>query len=668
MSFALKFSVLLVVVLLVERSYAEKPTFRILAPEFMCPRTKSFSSNKGNTTEVAPEAPQQVTIGLQTKNGQRLRYRVSVNFTLLDGFVSQRHTLQLWRSVQELEKRIKTEAANISATNRINIPNDQLVSGVIYTFNIVGVNSDGETSQEQNFTLTFRGKRSGSAIEQDGSSTTQDVSLILMGAEVSYPDIPYAVTAKLIFCEPKNDYKLRWSIPGIDDPSILTTSNTLEIPANLLKAGSSYDINAAVVNSTSSNELVKARMKLRIIERALQGRIYPVEAIVGLGQPIQIRADYNQPALMPELSWSCTSVQTDADADCSDDLDIAGRTATVVFTKESSFRISAANGQLTLTSNIKVLSRSTISVRLQRLPALYLLPGNRFDLLADVSGLVPKCSSNWTVVSDPGSGSAYFNPEKLDSPLGGIFVNDVEENFLSELIDYGNDTIEREVKLTIPGRSEASGWTGLLPNSRYKLRLITKCAEPIDDSSDSPKERPIVTSTWDMILETNGLPEGQPLTMTPYENGTALSTYYQFSTGIAKEIASDYPLQYSFWYSVEGNSINIANYYEVMSTETQLPFSSSKISGYYLVCDSRLACARIEGTQSLLVQPNQNLDSSILHFRLDQIQKSFDRNSYREAIKLAFELALTLKNQQSDLYDEAYAKLIEILELQIPLM
>lgn len=137
-----------------------------------------------------------------------MHYDVTVHFELLNGIVSQRHTLLLWKSVRQLEKRFKAERELISEGNQITIPNEDLVPGVIYTFNVVASDLEGARSQDQNFTVTYRGKHARAALVQEGSSSIGDVSLLLLGSEVTYPDVPFTVTAKVVFCRPRNDYKV----------------------------------------------------------------------------------------------------------------------------------------------------------------------------------------------------------------------------------------------------------------------------------------------------------------------------------------------------------------------------------------------------------------------------------------------------------------------------
>lgn len=578
-----------------------------------------------------------------------MKYRVTVTFTL-PGFVSQRHTLQLWKSVRQLEQRLEKERDAISDTNQILVMNEELVAGVIYTFNIVAIGEAGPIGVGQNFTIMYRGRNSQASVDQDGSSNSEDVSLLLLGAEVCYADIPYILKARLIFCEPKNDYTLAWSITGVDHVSVNTESSVLQIPPGVLSPGSTYSISVRVVGTSSGNEIVKATMKLTVLKRPLMGTIYPFDATVGFAQTTEARVTYNKP--VDEVSWEC---RESADISCTENLIQGKNLVTTSFLKESKFQISASVEQLTLVSNIKVNAKSTISVTLQKTPPLYLIPGNRYEVTVDVAGLVPKCTSNWTLSNE--EGFAYFDTTAIGG-LGSIFINDIEENFLSELVDYGNDTVEREVRLIIPKEAE------LARNALYKFRLVTTCPEPIDDSVDGGKTRGSVASHWDMVLETNGPPSGLPLTVVPADNGTALNTFYTLSTGIANDTASDFPLRYTYWYVADGNTVQVGDFYEVMSTETQLPYSEKNVSVFYTVCDARQACSRIDGPQ-LRVLANPSIGLPDVLFRLDAVQKHFARGNYQDSMKVAFETLLTLKNQASGLYDEAYSRYTIILESQI---
>lgn len=55
--------------------------------------------------------------------------------------------------------------------------------------------------------------------------------------------------------------------------------------------------------------------------------------------------------------------------------------------------------------------------------------------------------------------------------LGNLTVLDMEGNFLSELVDYANTTISRDILLNVPDVNEELGWLGLKPNAKYNILL-----------------------------------------------------------------------------------------------------------------------------------------------------------------------------------------------------
>lgn len=94
---------------------SERPFLRIVAPQFLC-GDKSI----GNNSE--PDNQNDVTIVLQTREGQKLRYQISVDFELIDEkFISQRHTLSIWRNIRNLQKKFFSQANEISDKNQIEI-------------------------------------------------------------------------------------------------------------------------------------------------------------------------------------------------------------------------------------------------------------------------------------------------------------------------------------------------------------------------------------------------------------------------------------------------------------------------------------------------------------------------------------------------------------------
>lgn len=91
-------------------SDSERPFLRILAPQFICNDKKAKQTEQSN-----------VTIGLQTREGQTLRYSILVDFEMLGGFKSQRHTLSIWKNMGLLQKKFHNISSDISLKNQIDI-------------------------------------------------------------------------------------------------------------------------------------------------------------------------------------------------------------------------------------------------------------------------------------------------------------------------------------------------------------------------------------------------------------------------------------------------------------------------------------------------------------------------------------------------------------------
>lgn len=96
-----------------EEALVERPFFRILAPKFIC------NDKKSNQSE--PPASKRLTISLQTREGQKLRYDIKIDFVMLDGFQNQRHTLSIWKNIRMMQSRFVNISDEISLKNQIDI-------------------------------------------------------------------------------------------------------------------------------------------------------------------------------------------------------------------------------------------------------------------------------------------------------------------------------------------------------------------------------------------------------------------------------------------------------------------------------------------------------------------------------------------------------------------
>ncbi|XP_035891393.1 uncharacterized protein LOC118502824 [Anopheles stephensi] len=677
----------ILLVRLLDVTTAEKPTFRIIAPEFICNPTEAYGSGGANNDSTADpsstrgnatQSTRQLTIGFQTNGGQRLHYRVKAYFTLLGdtGFISQRHTVGLWRAVRQLEQRVRREADTIAQNGQMTIGTEELLPGVVYSFGVVAIDANGTESEEQNFTMTYRNIDQGASFEHGGTSrSSDDVSLLLLGAEKTYADVEYLVTAQLIFCRRRTDYYYRWTVgPLVNDSGELVAvalerSKLLRVPAGSFLPGHLYDLEVSV-HSTASTEdevMAMARMTVNVLRRDPEVVLFPADAVVGIDQEVQLRSY----ATAGEVVWSCQ--KNGDDSNCNDTFDIGEGSAVVTFYSEGQYHVKASIGS---DSQEETESRASLTVHPKVTPTVRILQWSKypavarepFELLVSVAGLVPNCYSNWTIVQD--DGFAYFDPALLPNgaTLGGLFIRDIEENFLSELVDYGNDTVVKDILLSIPGETTVTGpWKGLDPDVRYKLRLETVCPEPIDDSKlvGARTQRNQVQSYWTFVLETNGAPQALPIVISPGNSGTALETVFKISTGIAKDTERDYPLRYSFWYIADGVDIHIASNYEITSTETVLPYTKTgQIGTYAIVCDSRHACTKIAGPP-VLISPGIEPSAEAVSYAFQTMEAYFDRLNYRDALKCGFELLVTLRNRHSPQYGTAYRRFIDLLQQSI---
>lgn len=91
----------------------ERPFLRIVAPKFIC------NDNRSNRTKALTNNT--LTITLQTREGQKLRYEIFIDFKMLDGFKDQRHTLSIWKNIRLMQQKFHDTSNEISLKNQIEI-------------------------------------------------------------------------------------------------------------------------------------------------------------------------------------------------------------------------------------------------------------------------------------------------------------------------------------------------------------------------------------------------------------------------------------------------------------------------------------------------------------------------------------------------------------------
>ncbi|CAH2233716.1 jg20339 [Pararge aegeria aegeria] len=148
----------------------------------------------------------------------------------------------------------------------------------------------------------------------------------------------------------------------------------------------------------------------------------------------------------------------------------------------------------------------------------------------------------------------------------------LEENFLSELTDFSNDTESAviEVDITSPGRA----------------RFVAECN---CTSSSNCASIDVTTTYVEVHFRMNASPELEELLVTP-ETGSALESVFQI---ISRAKDFDRPLLYSFYCAIGPNvTLLLGSYLEYETVETFLPFVDGETLVWVEVCDAFGACSK----------------------------------------------------------------------------
>ena len=352
--------------------------------------------------------------------------------------------------------------------------------------------------------------------------------------------------------------------------------SVLEIPPGSLKIANSYVISVQVFQ-IEGPALVNAKTTVYVKARGAEVSIVPQDLTVGIGKTAFLEAIIEDRDNLNEdfnVTWTC--MKDESELPCPNmERDLRNKIL-VSFIEEGTYDIIASvlvgNELLNATASLRVYSKVIAGVRIREMPKGPVPSSESLQINATVIDLVPKCLCNWSVVQE--DGFDYFDSSVIPNGLGGLYIQDIDENFLSELVDYGNDTLERDLDMYLPAGRDVEGWEGLKPNGKYKFRLTSVCPEPLndDDNEEKKNNRGSVTSYTDVVIETNGPPEGMSLEVIP-ESGVGLKAYFKFSTKAAKDADIDYPLKYTFWYKIKDYMVNVGEYYETSYASDQVAYT-----------------------------------------------------------------------------------------------
>ncbi|GAB0092498.1 hypothetical protein DMENIID0001_074940 [Sergentomyia squamirostris] len=637
--------------LAIDSDVMQKPEFRIISPQFMC--------NTKNTNRSVEASPEEITIRFQPREGRRLTYLVRVYFQFIDGWKSQRRTISLWRSIRLLEKRIRNISEEISLNNQFNINQTELTPGVIYTFNIAGRDSNAVLSEEENVTVVYRNS------QESGRKGVGDLSLLLIGSVYIYNHLPFILQANLILCQPTNDYFFKWKVSGLEDEYkmwLRTPGKTLYLPPNILSPSKSYMINVEVSNINQTLSYTRSTMKLRILTREFFAILTPRNLSVGINRKITYKLSISQMDVEEyslEISWECENLQN--------------QTACLNFEEESTTKLEISFGTSgtyrvcavitykeftqTLSSYVTVDPRIVASVQFPDLKPRPLISWRALRIPVVVNNVIPHCSLHWVTINgteDRKYGfieSSYFNTK---------VIPDLEENFLSDIVEISNATYSEDFPLFVDAQSDS--FPGIEPETTYIFRLNIVCPEPIQEWDSENVGN--VSSFADLILMSKQPPLAETLKVEP-EEGVALKTKFRFMTGMATDTADDYPLRYSFQYQINEILVDLDEFYENMEMETELPYSEEPLRTFYQVCDTRGACSRLEGPRIRVNMIETILKDEFL-FKIDKLKFMFHRTDYGDVFSNSIACIYTFKAMpDATYYKKLKSELFDLIQMEV---
>lgn len=272
------------------------------------------------------------------------------------------------------------------------------------------------------------------------------------------------------------------------------------------------------------------------------------------------------------------------------------------------------------------------SVEFMTFDPFSVITGNSFSTVVQINYLTPQCLAEWVMVVQP--------QMNLEKGFGEMVINDLEENFLSELIEYENNTISYKLLLTVHGDSENS--TGI-KNGKNHFRLVIECPPLINEeeaNNITSQNKDFIKAYVDLVLNSNDPPTVEELDVSP-KNGTALKTLFKFSTGPALDSPADYPMRYKFYYFIEDFWILVGDFYENTVTSAELPFHESAIETKYVVCDSRDACRTVKGP-SVRTTLYEGMSEKELSIKLNVLKGSLERQDYEEFFERAVSCIWTI--------------------------
>lgn len=189
-------------------------------------------------------------------------------------------------------------------------------------------------------------------------------------------------------------------------------------------------------------------LPIKILSKEFQLQNIPSECSVGFNREVPFQALlFRQPnSEISSEKWTCTETGKD---ECSASfMNSSFLSQIVAFSSEGNYEleseISINDVTKTSSSKIGVDAKVIPHVQIKYFPSQPINVIESNEIVVTVMNLIPKCIVFWNLM--PGEGYAGFK-EGVDienlKDMGMIFIKDVEEQFLQELVDYDNNTLSK---------------------------------------------------------------------------------------------------------------------------------------------------------------------------------------------------------------------------------
>ncbi|KAF5308870.1 hypothetical protein FQR65_LT00570 [Abscondita terminalis] len=538
------------------------------------------------------------TIRVTGKDATKLSYEWKVNFkTNSTCLQQQRCTLLIWKSVRNVEKSF------VSKTTEIKINNTLLMPTVQYLLNVtVRVNSTFVGTKE------FILECTNSSTFTDGGSAppeklNNDPHVNLFGSNVTYRDMTYILNAEAANCVENNSYYYKWEL--LDQFQNIVESDfhkgsILKFDSKMLKAETEYLIRCSIIDSRYASVIAM-------------------------------------------IKWSCSD---EKNRPC---VNFKSVNSTVldgiilpnIGTHNFSITVARKNVKATDFCEVKSIPDAYATIEIDDID-VPVDPSKEIVVPAYINSLVTGCTLQWKSLSLKQYG--YVDLNKLPGNVDALTnITIMEDEFLNEIDEYTNNTIDKEYNLIIP--KPDGKWLGVKGNSSYLFRLNVTCPDlkDVTDSLDSIEEllalNP-VTLTADVLIYTDNPPVMNSLHINPL-NGTALKTYFTFYT---KLIYNESPMLYKFGYVLNNQTVFVESMLGVERCRSLLPYIGTGVKTVLEVCNSNGLCSQIIGPTVLTAVPILSDDDK--NYFLMELNELIKREEYYKVFVHAVAISETYDNMK----------------------